>query len=176
MPRCSRQGAYRGMVRRGPPGLAGFVVGEGGADLFDVGAVDADGFVELCAGDAKLFRPVGDVGRHLRIDLFGVVGACVSFGVLGVGGAELRLLDFFVFVRARLIGVRHWFVPLSGFPRLDAESDEGTPWAVPSDERRSILWAISRGTRLRGAVRCGPQVRVYEVATCVVVRASVTSG
>jgi hypothetical protein len=96
------------------------VVGEGGADLFDVGAVDADGFVELRAGDAKLFRPVGDVGGHLGIDLFGVVGACLRFGVLGVGCTEFRLLDFFVFVRARLIGVRHWFVPLSGFLLLDA--------------------------------------------------------
>jgi hypothetical protein len=92
------------------------VVEEGGADLFDVGAVDADGFVELRAGDAKLFRPVGDVGGHLGIDLFGVVGACVSLGVLGVGGTEFRLLDFFVFVRARLIGVRHWFVPLFRVP------------------------------------------------------------
>jgi hypothetical protein len=62
----------------------------------------------------------------------------VRVGVLSVGGAKLRLLDFFVFVRARLIGVRHWFVPLSGFSRLDAELDEGTPWAAPAGERRII--------------------------------------
>jgi hypothetical protein len=112
------------------------VVGKGGADLVDVGAVDADGFMELRAGDAKLLRPVGDVGRHLGIDLFGVVGACLRFSVLGVRGAELRLLDFIVFVRLGVVGVRHRFVPLSGFPRLDAESDQGTPWAVRSGERR----------------------------------------
>lgn len=88
--------------------LGGFV--EGGADLFDVGAVDADGFVELFAGDVELFGPVGDVRRHFRIDLFGIVrrfdvGALVAVvvgiddvvvdglgggndGVGGVGGDE----------------------------------------------------------------------------------------
>jgi hypothetical protein len=85
---------------------------EGGADFFYVGAVDSDGFVELLAGDAELFGPVGDVGGHLGVDLFGVVGAGVGFGVLGVRGAELRLFDFFVFVRLGVVGVRHWFVPL----------------------------------------------------------------
>ena len=48
---------------------------EGGADLFDVGSVDADGFVELFAGDVELVGPVGDVGCHFGIDLFGVVRA-----------------------------------------------------------------------------------------------------
>jgi hypothetical protein len=55
------------------------MVVEGGADLFDVGAVDADGFVELLAGDAELLGPVVDVGGQLGVDLFGVVG---SLGVL----------------------------------------------------------------------------------------------
>jgi hypothetical protein len=93
---------------------------EGGADFFYVSAVDADGFVELGAGDAELLRPVGDVGGHLGVDLFGIVGAGVCFGVFGVRGAEFRLLDFFVFVRLGVVGVRHWFVPLSGFLVLDA--------------------------------------------------------
>jgi len=47
---------------------------EGGADLFDVGSVDADGFVELFAGDVELVGPVGDIGCHFGVDLFGVVG------------------------------------------------------------------------------------------------------
>lgn len=52
---------------------------EGGADLVDVGAVGADGFVELVAGYLEFFRPVGDVGGHLGVDLFGVVGAYSVF-------------------------------------------------------------------------------------------------
>jgi hypothetical protein len=51
------------------------VVLEGGADLFDVGAVGADGFVELVAGDAELLGPIGDVGGLFGVDLFGVVRA-----------------------------------------------------------------------------------------------------
>jgi len=54
------------------------VLVEGGANLLDVGAVDANGFVELVAGDSELFGPVGDVGGHLGVDLFRIVG---SFGV-----------------------------------------------------------------------------------------------
>ena len=57
---------------------------EGGTDLFDVGAVGADGFVELVAGDAELFGPVGDVRGHFGVDLFGVVRALV--GVVCVDG------------------------------------------------------------------------------------------
>ena len=53
--------------------LGGLV--EGGADLFYVGAVDADGFVKLVAGDVELLGPVSDVGGHLGVDLLGVVGA-----------------------------------------------------------------------------------------------------
>jgi len=48
---------------------------KGGSDFFDVGAVTADERVELIACDAELFRPVGDVGRHLGVDLLGVVRA-----------------------------------------------------------------------------------------------------
>ena len=61
------------------------MVGQGGADLVDVGAVGADGFVKDLAGDMELFRPVGDVGGHFGIDLFGVVRA---LGVVFVGGME----------------------------------------------------------------------------------------
>jgi hypothetical protein len=58
---------------------------EGGADFFDVGAVGADGFVELVAGDVELFGPIGDVGGHLWVDLFGIVWALGVFFVDGVG-------------------------------------------------------------------------------------------
>jgi hypothetical protein len=57
-------GIWGGFV---PKGLAGFVL-EGGADLFDVGAVGADGFVALVSCDAKFLGPVGDVGCHFGID------------------------------------------------------------------------------------------------------------
>jgi len=46
---------------------------KGGAELFNVSSMAADGFVELVAGDTKLFRPVDDVGGHLWVDLFGIV-------------------------------------------------------------------------------------------------------
>jgi hypothetical protein len=58
---------------------------EGGADLFDVGAVGADGLVELVAGDAELFGPISDVGGHLGVDFFGVVRALGGFFVEGMG-------------------------------------------------------------------------------------------
>ena len=48
---------------------------ERGADLVDVGAVGADGFVELLAGGVELGGPVGDVGGHFGVDLLGVMGA-----------------------------------------------------------------------------------------------------
>jgi hypothetical protein len=76
---------------------------ESGADLFDVGSVGADGFVELLAGDAELMSPIGDVGGHLGVDLFGIVGSLdvrtfvtVVVGVDdvvidGLGGGEDRV-------------------------------------------------------------------------------------
>ena len=67
-------------------GGSGGVVGEGGADFVDVGAVGADGFVEGLAGDVELFGPVGDVGGDFGVDLFGVAGA---LDVVFVGGVEL---------------------------------------------------------------------------------------
>jgi hypothetical protein len=68
---------------------------EGGADLFDVGSVGADGFVELVAGDLELVSPVGDVGGHFGVDLFRIVGAFegVVF-VEGVGFVTLAGLFF----------------------------------------------------------------------------------
>jgi hypothetical protein len=62
------------------------VVGQGGADFVDVGAVAADGLVEDLAGDVEFFRPVGDVGGDFGVDLFGIAGA---LGVLFVGGVGL---------------------------------------------------------------------------------------
>ena len=71
---------------------------EGGADLVDVGAVAADGFVEGVTGDAELFGPVGDVGGELGVDDFGVVrtfGGCVFVG--GVSGVLFGGLFVLVF-------------------------------------------------------------------------------
>ena len=56
---------------------------EGGADLFYLGAVDADGFVEDLGGDVELVGPVGHVGGDFGVDIVGVVGA---LGVVFVGG------------------------------------------------------------------------------------------
>jgi hypothetical protein len=89
------------------------VRGQGVADLVDVGAVDANGLVEHLAGDVELFGPVGDVGGDLGVDLFGVARAFGVVLVCGVGLAGLGLLDFFVFVRAGWVRVRHAWFPLS---------------------------------------------------------------
>ena len=88
------------------PWLAGLVAAEGGADFFDVGAVGADGCVELVACHTKFFRPVGDVGGHFGVDLFRVVRALggvvlvdgvgfVGFGcvvMFGHGWSSFRVL------------------------------------------------------------------------------------
>jgi hypothetical protein len=43
-------------------GISGCFVGvKGGAHFFDVGSVAANCFMELIAGDAELFGPIGDV-------------------------------------------------------------------------------------------------------------------
>jgi hypothetical protein len=60
---------------------------DGGADLVDMGSVGADELVELVAGDAELFGPVGNVRGHFGVDLFGVVRAFC--GVVFVGGVRL---------------------------------------------------------------------------------------
>ena len=72
-----------GVFHRPKASLAGFV--EGGADLFYVRAVGADGFVEFVAGDAEFVGPVGDVGGQLWVDFLGVVWA---FGLLFVDGVR----------------------------------------------------------------------------------------
>jgi hypothetical protein len=58
---------------------------KGGVDLIYVGAVGPDGFVELVAGDAELFRPVSNVGGHFWVDLFGIMRALGVLFVNGVG-------------------------------------------------------------------------------------------
>ena len=88
---------------------------EGGADLGDVGAVSADGVVELFAGDAELVGPVGNVGGQLGVDLVGVVRALVVLLVRGMGLAGLGLFDFFVLVGTGGIGVGPACFPLSYF-------------------------------------------------------------
>jgi hypothetical protein len=77
--------------------LCDFVGVKGSSDFFDVSAVTADERVKLVACDAELLRPVGDVGRHLGVDLLGVVRALdgvvffegvgfVDFGIVVVLG------------------------------------------------------------------------------------------
>ncbi len=58
---------------------------EGGADFVYVGAVAADGFVELFAGYSKFLRPILDVGGDLGVDDLWVVGTFGVFFVDGVG-------------------------------------------------------------------------------------------
>ena len=112
---------------------------EGGADLFDVGTVGADGFVELFAGDVELVRPVGDVGGHLGIDLFRVVGAFdvgtlvaievgIDYGVVdGLGRGDdgmFRVGDVFDVAIAVVIGVGQG-IPLFRYWWLDAGAGGG---------------------------------------------------
>jgi hypothetical protein len=81
---------------------------EGGADLLDVGSVAANSLVELIAGDAQLFGPVGHVRSHLGVNLLKVVRA---FGVIFVNG-----MGFMSFWRVVVLG--HWLLPLFGSLRL----------------------------------------------------------
>ena len=69
-----------------------------------MGAVGADGFVELVACDVEFFGPVGDVRGHFGVDLFGIVRALGVLFVEGVG-----FVGFGCVVVLRLAGV-----PLSG--------------------------------------------------------------
>ena len=88
-------------------GVSSGVVGvECGAHLVDAGAVGADGFVELLAGDAELVGPVGDVGCHFRVDLFGVVGA---FDVGTLVAVVLGVVDDFGGGEDGVFGVRDDF-------------------------------------------------------------------
>ena len=94
---------------------------ECGAELVDVDAVGADGFVELFAGDAELVGPVGDVRGHLGVDFLRVVRALAVFFVGGVGLAGFGLLGVFVFVGADLVGVGDGaasFVVLRGWMQM----------------------------------------------------------
>ena len=64
---------------------SGGVVGDGGADFVDVGAVDADGFVEDLAGDVEFLGPVGDVGGGFGVISLRLLGllVCSSWAVWG---------------------------------------------------------------------------------------------
>ena len=73
--------------------LCDFVGVDGRANLVDVGAVGADELVELVAGDAEFFGPVGDVGGHFGVDLFGIVRALGGvFLFQGVGFVDFRIV------------------------------------------------------------------------------------
>jgi hypothetical protein len=47
--------------------------------------------VKLVSSDSELFGPVVDIGSDLGVDLFGVMGTCLGFGVFGVGSAKFGL-------------------------------------------------------------------------------------
>ena len=108
---------------------------EGGADLFDVGAVGADGFVELVAGDAELFGPVGDVGAHFGVDVFGIVRALggvvlmegvgfVGFGcvvMFGDVGSSFRVL-LLRWMRIGVVGMAGWWCGRRQFSRSGCAS------------------------------------------------------
>jgi len=67
-------------------GLAlGGVVGEGGADFVDLGAVGPDCLVKDLAGDVEFLGPVGDVGGDFGVDLRLAAGALGVLFVRGVG-------------------------------------------------------------------------------------------
>ena len=76
---------------------------EGGADLVDFGAVDADGFVEDLGGDVELVGPVGHVGGDLGVDLVEVVG---SLGVVFVGGVGRGFLGLLFVLYGIMFGHR----------------------------------------------------------------------
>ncbi len=71
-----------------------------GANFLNVGSVGADSVVELIAGNAELFGPVGNVGSHLWVNLFGVVRA---FGVVFVEGVGLVLFGSAVVLGHRML-------------------------------------------------------------------------
>ena len=73
--------------------LAGVVVMpcESGADLRDLGSVDADGLVKGIAGDTEFLAPVLDVGGDLGVDLVGIAGA-VLYVVCQMSSSSLKSL------------------------------------------------------------------------------------
>jgi hypothetical protein len=83
----------------------GFVSVKGSTHFFDMGAMTANSFMELVAGDAEFFGPVGDVGGHFRIDFFGIVGT--------LGGVVFMYgVGFVAFGSVMVLG--HRIVPLLG--------------------------------------------------------------
>ena len=72
---------------------ADLVVGQGGADFFNGGTVDTDGFVKDLSGDFELVSPVLNVGGDLGVDVFRVVGMLGDFFVEGGEGVEVGGFD-----------------------------------------------------------------------------------
>lgn len=98
-----------GVEVRGVEGGAGerLVLMKRRSHFIDVGAVGADGLMELVAGGVELFGPVGDVGCELGVDDVGVVRAD---GMLLVGCVRRVFL--------RLLLVLYGFVFGHGYPLL----------------------------------------------------------
>jgi hypothetical protein len=94
-------------------------------------AVYADQFVELIAGNAKLFGPIGNVGRHFRVDLFRVVRA---FSVV-------VLLDCVGFVGfGTLLMLRHRVTPLFHFLMRKGYSGMYPVLGIAGHKAKDIAW------------------------------------
>lgn len=91
------------------------------ANLLHMRTMHADRLMQLIARHTKLLRPVMNIGRHLRINLLRIMRAFLRLDVFRMSGANFRLLDFFMLVRPCRIWMRHVFIPLFVFHRLDAE-------------------------------------------------------
>ena len=68
---------------------------EGSSNLFYVSAVTANSFMKLIAGNAKLFRPVRDVGCHLGIDHLRIVWSFYVLFMYCVGFVCFRCIVMF---------------------------------------------------------------------------------
>jgi hypothetical protein len=81
---------------------------ESSPDLLNMSSMTADCLMKLIACNAKLLGPVGDVGCHLGIDLFGIMRA---LGVIYMEG-----MGFMGF--GCVVVLRHRVFPLFGSLRL----------------------------------------------------------
>jgi hypothetical protein len=88
--------------------------------LLNMGSMNPDSLMQLLARHPKLFRPVVNIGRHLRIDLLRIMRTLLRLYMLRVWRPSFRLLNFFMFMRPCRIWMRHRFIPLFAFPQLDA--------------------------------------------------------
>jgi len=91
------------------------------ANLLHMRTMHADRLMQLIARHTKLLRPVMNIGRHLRINLLRIMRAFLRLDVLRMRGTCFRLLNFFMLVRPCRILMRHIFIPLFVFLKLDAE-------------------------------------------------------